>query len=66
MGNEKKKIYVYADWLELETPTLMGTLSVELSRGKEIFSFEYADEWLNSDNTQLLDPDLSLYPVFNI
>ncbi|WP_417008525.1 type II toxin-antitoxin system HipA family toxin [Bacteroides congonensis] len=61
MGNEKKKIYVYADWLELETPTLMGTLSVELSRGKEIFSFEYADEWLNSDNTQLLDPDLSLY-----
>ena len=61
MKHAKKKIYVYADWLELETPTLMGVLSVELLRGKEIFSFEYADEWLNSNNTQILDPDLGLY-----
>lgn len=61
MGNEKKKIYVYADWTELETPTLMGILSVELLRGKEIFSFEYADEWLSSNNTPVLDPDLGFY-----
>ena len=61
MSKEKKKIYVYADWLELETPTLMGILSVEFLRGKEIFSFEYGAEWLNSNNTQILDPDLGLY-----
>ncbi len=61
MSSEKKKIYVYADWAELETPVLMGTLAVEFSRGKEIFSFEYTDEWLSSGNTQLLDSDLSLY-----
>jgi serine/threonine-protein kinase HipA len=61
MGSEKRKIYVYADWIGLEATTLMGILSVELLRGKEIFSFEYAEEWLQSNNTQLLDPDLGLY-----
>jgi serine/threonine-protein kinase HipA len=61
MSKEKKKIYVYVDWVEIETPTLMGILSVEFLRGKEIFSFEYADEWLSSNNTQILDPDLGLY-----
>ncbi len=59
--SDKKKIYVYADWIELKTPTLTGVLSVELLRGKEIFSFEYTQEWLRSDNTQILDPDLGLY-----
>lgn len=61
MKQEKRKIYVYADWVELESPTLIGFLSVEYSRGKEIFSFEYAEGWLNSDNTRMLDPDLGLY-----
>jgi serine/threonine-protein kinase HipA len=61
MSREKKKIYVYGDWAELETPTLMGILFVEFLRGKEIFSFEYAEEWLNSGNRQVLDPDLGLY-----
>ncbi len=61
MSSEKKKIYVYADWVELEISTLIGILSVELLRGKEIFSFEYTEEWLRSNNTQILDPDLGLY-----
>ena len=61
MKNEKKKIHVYADWIELEAPSLMGILSVEFLRGKEIFSFEYADEWLNSNNIHVLDPDLGFY-----
>lgn len=61
MKQEKRKIYVYADWAELEFPALMGFLSVEYLRGKEIFSFEYAEEWLKSNNTQRLDPDLGLY-----
>ncbi|MDR1161151.1 MAG: HipA domain-containing protein, partial [Tannerellaceae bacterium] len=63
MGGDKKKIYVYADWIELEAPALMGILSAEPLRGKEIFSFEYSEEWLRSNNsTQLIDPDLGLYP----
>jgi len=61
MSREKKKIYVYADWIEHGTPVFMGILSVEFLRGKELFSFEYTDDWLKSDNTQLLDPDLGLY-----
>jgi len=59
--NTKRSIIVYADWDGLETPQLMGVLFAELLRGKEIFSFEYDNGWLNSDNAQLLDPDLQLY-----
>ncbi|WP_245949162.1 type II toxin-antitoxin system HipA family toxin [Lutibacter citreus] len=59
--NTKRSIFVYADWDGLETPQLMGILFAELLRGKEIFSFEYDKEWLNSDKAQLLDPDLQLY-----
>ena len=61
MRNEKIKIFVYADWSELNVPALMGVLSVDFLRGKEIFSFEYAEEWLKSNNTQILDPDLGFY-----
>ena len=56
-----KRIFVYADWVELEKPTLMGSLFVDILRGKEIFSFEYSDEWLKSNQLHLLDPDLGFY-----
>lgn len=59
--NKKRAVYVYADWLEIKTPLLMGVLYAELLRGKEVFSFEYDEEWLRSDHAQLLDPDLQLY-----
>ncbi|MBR9919656.1 MAG: HipA domain-containing protein [Bacteroidetes bacterium] len=39
----------------------MGVLHAELLRGKEIFSFEYDNGWLQSGQAQLLDPDLRLY-----
>ncbi len=58
----KRKIYVYADWQGFETPSLIGYLYSERLRGKEIFSFEYTKEWLNSENAFLLDPELQLYP----
>ena len=58
---KRKEIYVYADWIELSKPVLMGILSVDLLRGKEIFSFEYSDVWFKSNHTHLLDPDLGLY-----
>lgn len=59
--NRKREVYVYADWLGLNGPIFMGVLHAELLRGKEIFSFEYDNDWLQSSHAQLLDPDLQLY-----
>jgi serine/threonine-protein kinase HipA len=60
--NSNKDILVYADWEDLETPQFIGTLFSSYSRGKEIFSFEYDKEWLQSPFVQEIDPDLGLYP----
>ena len=43
-----KEIFVYAHWRGLDSPILMGVLSINVTRGKEIFSFEYDDDWLQS------------------
>lgn len=59
--NTKKEIQVYAHWLGLQEPSLMGELSVAPAKGKESFSFEYADAWLKSGFSQMIDPDLQLY-----
>lgn len=56
-----KNIYVYADWIGLSEPTLMGALHVVLSRGKEIFSFEYDANWLMHHATHMIDPALQLF-----
>jgi serine/threonine-protein kinase HipA len=56
------KIWVYADWDFLEEAQLMGWLTSQRLRGKEIFSFEYTEYWLNTDNPILsLDPHLGFY-----
>jgi serine/threonine-protein kinase HipA len=59
--NNKREVYVYADWHGLNGPVFMGILHSELLRAKEIFSFEYEKTWLQSAHAQLLDPDLQLY-----
>lgn len=59
--NQRKEILVFADWLGIKEPILMGTLYSEIIRGKEIFSFQYTDEWMNSKYAQIIDPDLQLY-----
>lgn len=56
-----RTIYVYADWVGLGKPTLMGLLHSTLLRGKEIFSFEYDETWLRSRSAQTLDPDLGFF-----
>jgi len=56
-----RTIYVYADWVGLEQPTLMGLLHSTLLRGREIFSFEYDETWLKSPSSQTLDPDLGFF-----
>lgn len=60
-STDKKLISVYADWVQIEKPTLMGYLSVSSIRGKEIFSFEYAANWIQSGFSQIIDPDLQLF-----
>jgi serine/threonine-protein kinase HipA len=66
MAAENRTIHVYADWIALKEPTKLGTLSQSHIRGKEIFSFQYDQEWLKSNET-LLDPNLQLYtgPQYN-
>ena len=59
--NTRKEILVYASWIGLKEPTLLGTLFSESIRGKEIFSFEYSEGWLESKFAQVIDPDLQLY-----
>ncbi len=62
MKNKKSQsIFVYADWEEMKSPIFMGVLRVELLRGNEIFSFEYDKDWLKSNFSQSLDPDLLFY-----
>lgn len=60
-ANKRGDIYVYADWLGLTGPIIMGVLHSDLLKSKEIFSFEYDVDWLQSAHAQLLDPDLQLY-----
>lgn len=59
--SRKKEINVYAHWRGLRNASLMGVLNVSPAKGKESFSFEYADAWLKSGFSQMIDPDLQLY-----
>lgn len=61
MNKMEQHILVYADWQELHRPLLMGCLHVQTTRGKEIFAFEFASNWLASPASSMLDPDLQLY-----
>lgn len=56
----RQRIEVYAHWVGLSEPTLMGTLHATPSRGKEIFSFEYNSDWLRNNQAHALDPSLQL------
>ncbi len=59
--NSQRSILVYAHWIELEQPVLIGVLKAASVRGKEVFSFEYDEAWIKSGKAQNLDPDLQLY-----
>lgn len=62
MKQNQTKIWVYVDWEFLEEVQLMGFLTSQRLRGKEIFSFEYTDTWVSAQNPILhLDPHLGLY-----
>ncbi|MBS9461046.1 type II toxin-antitoxin system HipA family toxin [Flagellimonas sp. 389] len=61
MATGKFDIYVFADWVGLKEPTLIGTLSAHFAKGKKAFSFEYDKDWLKTDAQRLLDPDIDFY-----
>jgi len=55
------EIYVFADWEEFSEPMLVGTLRSTIIKAKEHFSFNYDNNWLQSEYAQKVDPDLHLY-----
>ncbi|WP_291106925.1 type II toxin-antitoxin system HipA family toxin [Flavobacterium sp. UBA6195] len=61
MAQNKIDIYVYAHWVGMPEPQLIGTLSAHFAKRKKAFSFEYDKQWLKSGNQFLLDPDIQLY-----
>lgn len=61
MAQGKFDIYVYAAWVGLEIPTLVGILSAHIAKGKKAFSFEYDKNWLKNHAQGLLDPDIEFY-----
>ena len=62
MKTNETTILVYADWEFLGEAQFLGFLTSQRVRGKEVFSFEYAETWLNNQNPILyLDPHLGFY-----
>lgn len=62
MPQDKTAIYVFAHWVGMKEPQLMGVLSAHQTRGgRKNFSFEYAQEWFLYEKPLIIDPDLELY-----
>ena len=61
MSANNKDIEVYAHWIGMPQATLMGRLNCVTTRGREVFSFEYDNQWLKTPFAHELDPDLGLY-----
>jgi len=59
--SDQKQILVYADWENFKQPIFMGTLAVTQERGKEVFSFEYNEDWLSNQTAHYLDPNLGMF-----
>ena len=56
---KEKTIYVFADFAPFLNE-LIGTIYVSQTRGKELYAFEYDQNWLEHGSV-VLDPDLYLY-----
>lgn len=57
--DKEKKIFVFADFRPYHEE-IIGTIYVSQTRGKEFYSFEYDQKWLEKGN-MILDPDLQMY-----
>jgi serine/threonine-protein kinase HipA len=61
MATTKTDILVYADWIGMKEPKLIGILSAQQAKSKKAFSFEYSDSWIRSKEQILFDPDIGWY-----
>ena len=57
--DKERKIYVFVDFQPFQNE-LIGTIYVSITSGKEFYSFEYEQSWLEK-GYMILDPDLQLY-----
>lgn len=61
MTADRKVIYVYDDF-SFEKPLLLGTLYVDVMRGRENFSFEYDSQWIAKKLIPIdIDPRLPIF-----
>lgn len=58
MAANKTDVFVYAHWIGMPEPKLIGVLSAHQGKGRKSFSFEYDKAWLKSHQSFLLDPDI--------
>ncbi len=61
MAAHKTDIFVYAHWLGMPEPKLIGVLSAHQGKGRKSFGFEYDKDWLKSNQSFLLDPDIRYF-----
>lgn len=61
MTTHKTDIFVYAHWLGMSEPKLIGVLSAHQGKGRKSFSFAYQKDWLKSNQSFLLDPDIQYF-----
>jgi len=60
MATSKIDILVYADWLEISGPKLIGVLAAHQGKGRKTFSFSYDEKWLETEKPFLFDSDITL------
>lgn len=56
------KLYVYADFHWLDAPALIGELSFDIIRGKDVYGFSFSKEWLSLYGDIRISEDLNNYP----
>lgn len=61
MSVTKTAIFVYAHWVGMPEPLLIGTLTAQIGKGRKSFSFQYDENWLKGTNVFLLDPDIQMF-----
>ena len=54
----EKILYIHEQFFT-EHPVLMGYLYVYNNKGKEVYSFEFDNDWLKNHNNVLIDPELA-------
>ena len=61
MTTDKTDIFVYAHWLGMSEPKLIGILAAHQGKGRKSFSFAYQQDWLKSNQSLLLDPAIQYF-----